>query len=91
MKVIGALYSFFGKAFVYRSSKNVSPKELSSLLRIYPGMMRNLQDFNRNYSDKEAVKIINVLEEYDLKSKGVDYSGGIGNHLLTEMVYKILN
>lgn len=89
--IIGALFSFFSKAFLYRTSKGVNPKELMGSLRIWPMMMNDIRVFEHHYNIRESQNILDVLEEYDLKTKGVNYSGPAKNELLTEMVYKILN
>lgn len=91
MKVLGALYLFFGKAFAFQASGNVAQKEVMSELRLYPAMMNELRVYQNNYSIKDTMKILDILCEYDLKSKGVDHTGSAKNELMTEMVYKILN
>lgn len=91
IKIIGALNSFFSKAYVVMASKYVPQKEMMSALRLYPMMMNDLNAFQERYSVQEAMHIMEVLQEYDLKSKGVNYSGSGKNELLKELVYKILN
>ncbi|PIZ05308.1 MAG: DNA polymerase III subunit delta, partial [Flavobacteriales bacterium CG_4_10_14_0_8_um_filter_32_5] len=45
----------------------------------------------KNYPIRKAVKIIEYLREYDLKSKGVDNISTSGGELLKELGFKILH
>ncbi len=88
--VMGMLYLFFSKAFVLQSTKK-SPYDLMSELQIRKPAADDLNAVKRNYSPTETVKIMHLLQEYDLKIKGVDFSGQDKTVLLTEMSYRILN
>jgi DNA polymerase-3 subunit delta len=53
-----------------------------------------VQDYQvaaRNYSLQNLIKIIDLLKEYDLKSKGVNNISTSDGELLKELLFKILH
>ena len=65
-----------------------------SLERVYGKINPYVMDINRKYASRYSLaqvrKIMSVLREYDLKTKGVD-SDAPDEELLMEMIYKILH
>ncbi|HRP61538.1 MAG TPA: DNA polymerase III subunit delta, partial [Vicingus sp.] len=66
-----------------------SNKNIASQLGINPFFVGEYQTAAKNYPIKKAVKVIEYLREYDLKSKGVDNSSTSSGELMKEMVFKI--
>lgn len=88
--VIAFLYSFYSKAFAYFHFKNQNDNELMKSLETYWGAIQNLRTYGKNYTQADAEKSVALLHEYDLKSKGVDYTGNEGD-LLRELVFRLMN
>ena len=65
-----------------------------SLEKVYGKINPYVMDINRRYASRYSLaqvrKIISVLREYDVKSKGVE-SEAPDEELLMEMIYKILH
>ncbi|MEX2588551.1 MAG: DNA polymerase III subunit delta [Chitinophagales bacterium] len=89
--VVGTLYSFFSKAYVYQHIKTLPDSEVQSALRANFFQMKDLKNFVGNYSLVETESIMEILQEYDLKFKGVGAVGSNNESLLTEMVFKMVH
>ena len=91
VKTIAVLYNFYSKMLAYMLLPDNSPENLE---RIYGKINPFVLDINRRYANRYSLaqvrKIIAVLREYDVKSKGVD-SEAPDEELLMEMIYKILH
>ena len=88
--VLGMLYSFFSKALVVQSARR-SPYDMMSELQLRKPMADDLKTYQSNYKIQDTVRVLHLLHEYDLKTKGVDFAGSEKTVLLTELAYKILN
>jgi DNA polymerase-3 subunit delta len=88
---IGILYSFFTNILNYHYAKDKSRNNIASLLRISPFFVQEYQVAAGNYSIKKAVKVIEYLRDYDLKSKGVNNTSATPGDLLKELVFKIIH
>lgn len=89
--VISTLYGFFTKILIYHYTPDKSNKNIASQLGINPFFVGEYNTAAKNYSIKKAVKVIEYLREYDLKSKGVDNTSTSGGELMKEMVFKIMH
>jgi len=88
---IGILYNFFTNLLTFHYTKDKSRNNVASALRISPFFVQEYQVAAQNYSIKKAVKVIEYLRDYDLKSKGVDNTSTDGGELLKELVFKIIH
>lgn len=88
--IISMIYLTFSKILLYHYTPDKSPNNIASVLSVNPFFVKDYERAARNYSPAKAVKIIGLLREYDLKSKGVDTFGG-ETGLLKELIYKILH
>ena len=90
VKTIAVLYTFYSKMLVYMLLPDNSPQNLE---KVYGKINPYVMDINRKYASRYSLaqvrKIMSVLREYDLKSKGVD-SDAPDEELLMEMIYRIL-
>ena len=91
VKIMGALSAFVTKAYIYKKSKSIPEKQLIGKLRTYPIVMKDIKSFDHNYSLSDAEQVVSILQEYDMKSKGLNDSTANKSDLLPEMAYKILN
>ncbi|MFI5206150.1 MAG: DNA polymerase III subunit delta, partial [Candidatus Paceibacterales bacterium] len=90
--ILGTLQGFFSKIYICHQNKNLPDKELAGLLRVNPFFVKDYKNAVKNYSEAKLEQIFYILEEYDLRSKGVNNTGAIKEGgLLKELVTRILN
>ena len=92
--IIGALYSFYSKAYLYMAQNlRMVQKdfELQGKMGVNKFMLQDLRSYGNHYSLDQAEKAIELLQEYDLKFKGVNATGSAKEELLTEMVFRLMN
>ena len=88
---IGNLYNFFSNVVLYHTVSHQSQPTIASELGINPYFVKDYAEAARLYPLKFATRIISVLREIDLKSKGLGAVNMDEGELLKEMVYKIIN
>ena len=88
---IGNLYNFFSNVVLFHTVSHQSPPTIASELGINPYFVKDYAEAARLYPLKFATRIISVLREIDLKSKGLGAVNMDEGELLKEMVYKIIN
>lgn len=88
---IGTLYNFFSNLIVYHTVAGQSQGAIASELKIAPYFVGDYTEAARNYPLKHTTRIISILREIDLKSKGLGANQTSDSELLKELAYKILN
>lgn len=88
---IAVLFSFFVKTLKYHALKDKSPRTAAASLGVNPYFIKDYEQAARKYPIDKVAKIIGMLREYDLKSKGVDNVSASDGDLLRELVYKIIH
>ena len=85
--IIGTVYSFFNKLFIYHSleNKNEAPK----LLGINPYFINEYIEASGIFSMKRISRIFGYLLEADKKSKGIEFDNTDHLGILNELIYKI--
>lgn len=86
-KTIPMLYKYYNNMLRYHLSPDKSPDVAK---KIFGGMSWKITPLAQKHSVPQLAKIISILREYDMKSKGVDNTCDDGE-LLKEMIYKILH
>ncbi len=89
--VLGTLQGFFSKIYLGHQNKSATDAQLASVLKVNPFFVKDYKAAVKNYSVEKLEQIFYLLEEYDLRSKGVNNSGTDHGELMKEMVFKILN
>ncbi len=92
--LIGSLYNYFSKIYMLQFLRNASEREQMGALKLNsPFFLKEYRLAIRNYNRSHTEKALNILREFDLKSKGVDYNGTgkPEGELLKEMVWRILH
>ena len=91
-KVIPMLFSFYSKILLFHEfpDKNNS-KDLSIALGVNPFFLNDFKLAARNYTREDLVKIMSILRDYDLKSKGVDNLTAKDGELGKELVFRLLH
>jgi len=85
--IIGTIYSFFNKLFIYHSLGNKN--EASKTLGINPYFIEEYKRASVYYPMKRISKIFNYLLEADKRSKGLDFDATNHEGILNELIYKI--
>ncbi|MDR0619544.1 MAG: DNA polymerase III subunit delta [Bacteroidales bacterium] len=91
-KLMYPLLYFFNKLLLYHAlvSNRFPQNELANRMGIAPYFINEYVTASRHYSYSKTVRIIEILREFDLKSKGV--GGSFENsELLNEMIFRILH
>ncbi len=89
VKTILMLFNFYNKMIRYHLSADKSKEGLQTVFGTkFDNLIARNVGFANNYSLPQLMRIISILREYDLKSKGVDATKNDGD-LLKEMIYKI--
>jgi DNA polymerase III subunit delta len=91
--LLAVLYNYFTKLYIYiQSSQGRSETEIAREMGI--GSTFFLKDYKtaaKNYNRKKLEDIFLIIKEYDLKAKGVNADNFNNEHLLKEVIYKILH
>jgi DNA polymerase-3 subunit delta len=89
--ILSSLFSFFQKIMIYHFLEDKSSRSVASSLKINPFFVSQYQNASRNYNKKQLFSIFTYLQEYDLKSKGVNNKSNSQSGLLKELTFKILH
>ena len=85
---ITLLFDYFCKLMVYQVNSDLNPKTLSSKIGINSYFLNEFASAAKNYSIKKIVKVISVIREYDMYSKGVKVKK-VSPKLLQELIARI--
>jgi DNA polymerase-3 subunit delta len=92
--VVGTLFNYFSKIYMFHFLKNASEQEIMSSMKLRSSyVLKEYRVTLRNYSFLKTTEVLNILKEFDLKSKGVDFNnvGKPDGALLKEMTWRILH
>ena len=87
----GMLFSFFVQLLQYHGLKDKNPKNVAAVLKVNPFFLKDYDVALRNYPMKKVSKIVTLLREIDVKSKGVGSNSLPQHELLKEMLVGIFN
>ena len=87
---ISIIFDFFNKLLLFHSNNTLKDTKIASLLGINPFFIKEYKTASINYDLKQVVRIISILRDYDMLSKGVGVKKADPS-LLKEMVVKIIN
>ena len=88
---ITSVYFFFSRLLKYHFLPDKSSRNVASALKIEPFFIREYETAARNYNTAKTVRVISLLREYDLKSKGFGNVSTSPGDLLKELIYKIIH
>ena len=89
--ILGQLQGFFSKVFLFHLNRNLPDKDLAGVLKVNPYFMKDYRSAASNYNMQKVEQVFNILEEFDLRLKGVNNRSLKHGELLQEMVARILN
>lgn len=87
---LAALYRFFSNLIIYHTMIGKSQSEMASEMGIAPFALKDYAEAARFYPLKNATRIISILREMDLKSKGFGARDMDDDEIYKELVFKIL-
>ncbi|WP_339735572.1 DNA polymerase III subunit delta [uncultured Sunxiuqinia sp.] len=90
-RTIASLYYYFMKILTLHFLTDKSPNAVASALQVAPFFVRSYMDAAKVYNPKKLVAIMEILREYDMKSKGFGNVSTSAGDLQKEMIYKILH
>lgn len=85
------LYNFFSNLIIYHTMPGQSPQAMATAMGVNPYAIRDLGSAARLYNLKQCTRIISVLREIDMKSKGLGAINTNDEELFKELIYKILH
>lgn len=89
--LLGGLYSYFSKIYILHGLGRVPDRAVMQALKLSsPYFVAEYRTAAKKYSRQQTEKVIRMLREYDLRSKGVDNDHFSHEDLLQEMIYRIL-
>jgi DNA polymerase-3 subunit delta len=88
--MVGALFSYFRKVAMVQSMKQSTDKEIMSAVGIPFFVMSEYREASKNFGGKKIVKVIEALNDCDLKFKGIKESAGGHAAIFEETILKIL-
>lgn len=88
---LGNLYNFFSNIILYHTLRGQNPQVIASELGVNPYFVKDYSEASVKYPLKHSTRVISILREIDLKSKGLGANQTEESELLKELVYKILN
>ncbi len=87
---ISLLYSFFSQVLQYHGLSDKSQRNVASVLKINPYFVKDYTEAARNYPMKKVSRIITLLRDADVKSKGVGAANIPQSDILKELIVKIM-
>jgi DNA polymerase-3 subunit delta len=88
---ISLLNSFFTQLLIYHSLKDKSRNNVARVLKISPFFASDYAVAAKNYPMRKVSKVIALLREADVKSKGVGANALPNGELLKELMFKIIH
>jgi DNA polymerase-3 subunit delta len=87
---IASLYFFFTKLIAFHAVKDADRNTQASALKINPYFLNDYVQGYKVYPLSKSLKIISILRDYDMKSKGINNVSNSMGDLLKEMIFRIL-
>ncbi len=89
--IVSNLFSYHTKLMRIHFMKDKSRESLASSLGINPFVVAQYTNAAKIYNPKKLAENIAILQEYDLKSKGIDNASISDGDLMKEMIYRLMN
>ena len=86
---ISIIFDFFNKLLIFHSNNTLNDTKIASLLGINPFFINEYRTASINYDLKQVVRIISILRNYDMLSKGAGVKKADPS-LLKEIIVKII-
>lgn len=90
-QVVSSLFNFFSNVLKVHFLKFGAREAIAKELRVHPFVAGELSKAKARFSPKQIAFNLEVLQEYDLKSKGYGNTSSSQADLMKEMIFKLLN
>lgn len=87
--LVATLYSWFLKVFQVHANSHLSDTDLARAIGVNPFFLREYKMASKNFMPQNLEQIFAILQEIDLKSKGVIGGSEDDDSLLKEMMIKL--
>ena len=88
--IVASIFYFFTQLMKIHFIKNKSRENIAQELKLPPFIAGKLLQSSRRFSSKKIAENIEILHEYDLRSKGVNYNHSDKGPLMKELIFKLL-
>jgi len=88
--IISLLYNYHSRLLKIAFSKSKTDKELIDESKINPFLLPQYKKTIRYYNKKKIALNIEILLEYELKSKGIMNASASGSDLMKEMMFRLM-
>lgn len=89
--IVSGLFNYFSKIFVLHGLGTGGDREIMSALKLsHTYFVAEYRRAAKAYNRRQCEKVIHILREYDLRSKGVNNDHFTHESLMQEMIYRIL-
>lgn len=90
--IVGSLYNFFSKVYIYHFFKKSSDKEIAQKIGLRSSyFLKDYKAAAKNFPYSKTENVIHLLREYDMKSKGVNRDSTPESELMKELMVKVLS
>jgi len=89
--IIANLYSFHVKLMRIHFAKDKSQASLASAIGVAPFLVPQHMQAAKIYNPKKLAENIAILQEYDLKTKGLENASASEGELLKEMMFRLMH
>ena len=90
-QVVSSLFTFFSQILKIHFIKQNSREAIAKTLRVHPFVAGELSKAKNRFSPKKIARNIEILQEFDLKSKGYGDESSEDADLMKELVFKLVN
>jgi DNA polymerase-3 subunit delta len=90
-QVVSSLFTFFSNVLKIHFLKFNAREAIAKELRVHPFVAGELSKAKARFSPKKIAFNMEILQEYDLKSKGYGNRTSSQADLMKEMIFKLLN
>ena len=87
---VSILFNYFSQLLKLHGLSDKNPRNVASKLGVNPFFVNDYITASRHYPMRQVSKVIGVIREFDLKSKGVNANATPQGDLLKEMLVKIM-
>lgn len=89
--IISNLFGYHTKLMRLQFTKEKSPTNLANVLKVPPFLVTQYTKAAKIYNAKKLASNIAILQEYDLKSKGIENASLSDGELMKEMMFRLMN
>jgi len=89
--VIPQIFRLYSQLLRIHFLPNKSAEAIASSLKVHPFVARELLGASKQFDPRKIAANIAILQEYDLKAKGVGNSSSSGGELLREIIFRMLH